>query len=401
MFRTRALMQLIPKGCGVLRAQRRLIHSHMEGMTKAAVNLGMKYARNGLLESDDYYTNGVPECQFKFDHEKYGSITKLFDSHRHVDPFVHVQNDLQGVTECIKDIVGSDHKVLNTVASYFIEAAGKRVRPAIVLLVAESLHGGELPSEEQGRIAQISEMIHTASLLHDDVIDKSDTRRGLKTINKMFGNKMAVLGGDFLLARASLTLARLKDPVVIELMSTIIEHLVKGELMQIHKAEPGNGISNYITKSYYKTASLMANSCKSAAILGGHEDRVQELAYEYGKNLGLAFQVVDDLLDFESTSDALGKPTLADINAGLATAPVLYAAQNFPEVQPLIDRKFSQVGDVQLALHYVEKSGALGETRTLATSFAESAVAAACEMPECTARSALIALVERVLLRNR
>mmetsp|Transcript_2970 Transcript_2970/g.6938 ORF Transcript_2970/g.6938 Transcript_2970/m.6938 type:complete len:399 (-) Transcript_2970:283-1479(-) len=376
---------------------------HLEGAAKAAVNMGMKYARNGILESDDFYVNGLPESQIKFDARKHGSLTKVFDDHRHVDPFAHVQDDLNSVADCIKDIIGSDHKVLNTVANYFIEAAGKRIRPAIVMLVAETLNGGESANHEQSRVAQIAEMIHTASLLHDDVIDKSDTRRGMKTINKMFGNKLAVLGGDFLLARTSIALARLKDPRVIELIATVLEHLVKGELMQIHKIEGINGsrVTHYVTKSFYKTASLMANSCKSAAIMGGHGEREQELAYEYGKNLGLAFQVVDDLLDFEGNTDAMGKPTLADINSGLATAPVLYAAAHFAEMEPLIDRKFSQVGDVQLALHYVEKSGALGETRSLATSYAEAAVAAACEMPDTDARSALIALVERVLLRNR
>ncbi|GAB5359283.1 hypothetical protein AAMO2058_000531100 [Amorphochlora amoebiformis] len=372
---------------------------HLEGFTKAAAQVGMKMAKDKFLETDDYYTKGVPDSELKFDYDKYGSLTKVFDDHRHVDPFTHVKDELDSVTDCIKDIVGSDHKVLNTVASYFIEAAGKRIRPAIVMLLSEALQKGNEPTERQARIAQISEMIHTASLLHDDVIDKSDSRRGLKTINKLFGNKMAVLGGDFLLARASLTLARLRDPTVIELMSTIIEHLVKGELMQLHKAEPS--ISNYVTKSYYKTASLMANSCKSAAILGGHDENMQLVAYEYGKNVGLAFQIVDDLLDFEGNTDDLGKPTLSDIHSGLATAPVLYAAQHFNEMQPLIDRKFSQVGDVQLALHYVEKSGALGETRALATSYAEAAVAAACQLPASNAQSALIALVERVLLRNR
>lgn len=167
------------------------------------------------------------------------------------------------------------------------------------------------------------------------------------------------------------------------------------------RADPGNGLNHYITKSYYKTASLIANSCQSAAILGGHGAEEQEIAYEYGKNLGLAFQVVDDLLDFQGCEAELGKPALADITSGLATAPVLYAAQHYAEMQPLIDRKFSQVGDVQLALHYVEKSGALNETRSLASSYAESAVAAAIKLPDTPSRSALISLVERVLMRNR
>lgn len=373
----------------------------MEGVVKHAASVGAQIAQNGILSQDDYYVNGVPKSPFALDVGTDGTLAQVFAAHRHVDPFAHVQEELNGVTDFIQDLVGSDHKVLSTVASYFIESAGKRIRPAIVIMMSEALRSGERAVMKQNNIAQIAEMIHTASLLHDDVIDKSDTRRGLKTINKVFGNKLAVLGGDFLLARASLLLATLGNPRVIELMSTIIEHLVKGELMQIHKADPGNGLNHYITKSYYKTASLIANSCQSAAILGGHGAEEQEIAYEYGKNLGLAFQVVDDLLDFQGCEAELGKPALADITSGLATAPVLYAAQHYAEMQPLIDRKFSQVGDVQLALHYVEKSGALNETRSLASSYAESAVAAAIKLPDTPSRSALISLVERVLMRNR
>lgn len=207
----------------------------MEGVVKHAASVGAQIAQNGILSQDDYYVNGVPKSPFALDVGTDGTLAQVFAAHRHVDPFAHVQEELNGVTDFIQDLVGSDHKVLSTVASYFIESAGKRIRPAIVIMMSEALRSGERAVMKQNNIAQIAEMIHTASLLHDDVIDKSDTRRGLKTINKVFGNKLAVLGGDFLLARASLLLATLGNPRVIELMSTIIEHLVKGELMQIHK----------------------------------------------------------------------------------------------------------------------------------------------------------------------
>merc|ERR1719491_1563283 len=213
--------------------------------------------------------------------------------------------------------------------------------------------------EQQYRLAEISEMIHTASLFHDDVIDGADTRRGAPAVHKVFGNKMAILAGDYLLARASIFLARLRDVEVVETMSTIIEHLVRGEVMQmkgtITTSSNNTSTTNlaeerliqYLRKNFYKTASLMANSCKSAAILGGYNDTIVTAAYRYGKHLGVAFQLVDDILDFDGSASVMGKPALADLHAGLATAPVLFAAEMFPlEMQPLMERKFREEGDI-------------------------------------------------------
>jgi geranylgeranyl pyrophosphate synthase len=132
-------------------------------------------------------------------------------------------------------------------------------------------------------------------------------------------------------------------------MSQVIEHLVKGEVMQL-KPKSDNvlaRVENYVTKSFYKTASLIAHSCQSAAILGGHDKKTQEIAFEIGKYIGLSFQIVDDLLDFTGSSQQLGKPALQDLSQGLATAPILFAAEEYPELYELMDRKFSQQGDVQ------------------------------------------------------
>jgi len=201
-------------------------------------------------------------------------------------------------------------------------------------------------------------MIHTASLFHDDVIDEADARRGVPSINKLYGNKMAILAGDFLLARASVSLARLRNVEVVELLSTVIEHLVKGEVMQSRPQAllDGSGATDdgraaleyYLHKNYYKTGSLMANSCRAAVLLAGHGEALQAQAFAYGRHVGLAFQLVDDVLDFEQSSEILGKPALNDLRQGLATAPVLLAAQRFPrEVAELIKRKFRSEGDVE------------------------------------------------------
>lgn len=243
-------------------------------------------------------------------------------------------------------------------------------------------------------------MIHTATLLHDDVIDEADARRGMPSANKLFGDKMAILAGDFLLARSSICLARLRNLAVIELMSTAIEHLVKGEVMQmkpLHEASL-SALEYYCRKNYYKTGSLMSNSCKSVLVLGGHSPEICDLGFAYGKHLGLAFQLIDDVLDFD-TSNKSGKPALADLTSGLATAPVLFAAQDFPELHAVIRRKFSEPGDIDLVLDRVERSHGLKQTKALAltqSNFAQELVSSLAPSPS---RDALQILAQRIIHR--
>jgi hexaprenyl-diphosphate synthase len=209
-----------------------------------------------------------------------------------------------------------------------------------------------LPS--QRRLAEITELIHTASLLHDDVIDVSAMRRSQPSANTLFGNKMAVLAGDFLLGRASVALARLRDPEVTELLATVIANLVEGEFMQLKNTaldekEPRwseDTIAYYLQKTYLKSASLISKSCRAAALLGNSVPEIVEAAYSYGRNLGLAFQLVDDMLDYTISGAELGKPAGADLELGLATAPLLFAWKERPELGKLVGRKFAGEGDV-------------------------------------------------------
>jgi len=340
-------------------------------------------------------------------------------------------------------------------------------------------------------------MIHTASLFHDDVIDKSDVRRGVPSINKAFGNKLAILAGDFLLARASICLARLRDIEVVEVskrgradgrrthtpyapythtvrtvhthtgtgaplpslsslihsrtlthtrkvMSSIIEHLVKGEVMQmkvlrLSESDSGNTavMEYYLKKNFYKTASLMANSCMSTAILGGSSPTQVEAAYLYGKHIGCAFQLIDDVLDFEGGIASTGKPALADLQVrkgsafccaratsksrprttpaptlalvltlaslvqlGISTAPVLFAAEEFPVLYEMIERKFEGPGDIDVAVDVINKSAGLARTKVLAQVHAEKAVEAVMKLPESEYRDALVHLAHKVLIRK-
>ena len=222
------------------------------------------------------------------------------------------------------------------------------------------------------------------------------------------GNKLAILGGDFLLARASIALASLRDPDVIEMLARVIEHLVTGEVMQMTaKEDRRTSFDYYKRKTYYKTASLVANSARAVAALGGHSAPVADDAYAYGKHVGLAFQFVDDYLDYTSSSYLLGKPAGNDLRQGIATAPVLFAAEERPELNQLIRRKFKEPGDVERALEAVQATDGLERTRLLAAEHAAAAVAALERLPPTAsaealvARQALVSITERVLSRRK
>jgi hexaprenyl-diphosphate synthase len=322
-----------------------------------------------------------------------------------IDPLRTVAKEMKFLTKNIRQLLGSGHPGLDRVAKYYTQSEGKYVRPMLVLLMSrataltpKALRTETPPSQQlidssispasllndsnptapdyasltatddslyragdsdilpsQRRLAEITELIHTASLLHDDVIDHSLSRRGSPSANIAFGNKMAVLAGDFLLGRASVALARLRDPEVTELLATVIANLVEGEFMQLKNTAQdekspvytSDTLNYYLQKTYLKSASLISKSCRAAALLGQSAPDVVDAAYLYGKNLGLAFQLVDDMLDYTITAEELGKPAGADLELGLATAPLLFAWERNGELGALVGRKFSREGDVQ------------------------------------------------------
>nr|KJB07794.1 hypothetical protein B456_001G118100 [Gossypium raimondii] len=271
--------------------------------------------------------------------------------------------------------------------------------------------GDTLPTDlrtRQQRIAEITEMIHVASLLHDDVLDDADTRRGVGSLNAVMGNKLAVLAGDFLLSRACLTLASLKNTEVVTLIATVVENLVTGETMQLTTASNKRfSMEYYMQKTYNKTASLMSNSCKSVALLAGHTTVIAMLAFEYGKNLGLAFQLIDDVLDFTGTSASLGKGSLSDIRHGIITAPILFAMEEYPQLRAVVDKGFDNPANVDMALEYLGKSRGIERTKELAMKHANLAAAAIESLPQSDdedvikSRQALIDLTQRVITRNK
>ncbi|XWS12323.1 hypothetical protein CRYUN_Cryun37aG0079900 [Craigia yunnanensis] len=247
-----------------------------------------------------------------------------------VDPFSLVADEISLVSKRLRSSAVAKVPELASAAGYFFKEGveGKRTCSMVLLLMATAMdiHRPESPfncigdtlrtelRRRQQLIAEITEMIHVASLIHDDVLDDADIRRGIGSLNFVVGNKLAVLAGDFLLFRALRALASLKNMEVVSILVTAVENLVTGETMQMAATiEQHCSMEYYMQKTYYKTASLISNSCKAIALLSDQTPGVAMLAFEYGKNLGLAYQFIDDILDFTGTSTSLGKGSLSDI----------------------------------------------------------------------------------------
>ena len=311
-----------------------------------------------------------------------------------------VEADLSLLTDNLKQLVGARHPILYAAAEHLFGAGGKRIRPAIVLLLSRAtVMEAEIPARHF-RLAEITEMIHTASLVHDDVVDESSLRRGVPTVHSSFNNRVAVLAGDFLFAQSSWHLANLDDLTVVKLLSRVIMDLAEGEIQQgLNRFDTTLSIDAYLMKSYYKTASLIANSCKSVGVLSQTSDALAESFYQYGRNLGLAFQIVDDILDFTGSEDVLGKPAGSDLLSGNLTAPVLYAMEETPYLTTLIEREFAQDGDFDEAMALVKASQGIERSRELASQHVKQAVVNLTELPQSEPKRALEALSDYVLSR--
>ena len=314
--------------------------------------------------------------------------------------FTPVENDLHLLTDNLKRLVGARHPILGAAAEHLFDAGGKRVRPAIVLLVSRATMLDLEITSRHRRLAEITEMIHTASLVHDDVVDEAALRRNVPTVNSLFDNRIAVLAGDFLFAQSSWYLANLDNLQVVKLLSEVIRDFAEGEIFQgINRFDTSLTLEAYLDKSYYKTASLMANSSKSAAILSDASAEVIDSLYNYGKYLGLAFQIVDDILDFTSPTEVLGKPSGSDLISGNITAPALFAMEETPYLETLIQREFSEEGDIDKALSIISESQGIERSQELAAYHGQLALKQlACLKPSPYSQS-LTDIVDYVLSR--
>ncbi|KAM7176540.1 all trans-polyprenyl-diphosphate synthase PDSS1 isoform 2-T2 [Macrochelys suwanniensis] len=333
------------------------------------------------------------------------SCSKTVTDEKYKDPFKIGRKDLKNLYEDIKKELFVSTAELREMCEYYFDGKGKAFRPMIVVLMARACNihhnnAGEVQASQRS-VAIIAEMIHTASLVHDDVIDDANSRRGKMTVNQIWGERKAVLAGDFILSAASVALARIGNTTIISVLSQVIEDLVNSFSWAPKKMK----MRDLLTTSRRPLRRLQVLSQtvvkQYVSILGCPDPKIHEIAYQYGKNVGIAFQLIDDVLDFTSCADQLGKPAAADLKLGLATGPVLFACQQFPEMNAMIMRRFSLPGDVERARQYVLQSDGVQQTTYLAQRYCHEAMKEISKLRPSPERDALIQLTETVLTRDK
>ncbi len=305
------------------------------------------------------------------------------------------------VDALIRKRLSSQVALIDQISRYIIEAGGKRIRPRLVLLFAQAL-GYEGP--ERFELAAIVEFIHTATLLHDDVVDESALRRGRATANAMFGNAASVLVGDFLYSRAFQMMVTINRMRVLEVLADATNVIAEGEVLQLlNMHDPDISVEDYLRVIRFKTAKLFEASARLGAVLGGASPELEESCADFGRSLGTAFQLVDDLLDYEGHADEMGKNVGDDLREGKPTLPLLLAmARAEPKERELI-RHAVQHGEMhKLAeiLSIVRRTGALEATRDAARAEAELARSRLAGLAPSAARDALLDLCVRSVHRS-
>lgn len=309
--------------------------------------------------------------------------------------------EMKEVDAVIVRRLASDVALINQISHYIISAGGKRIRPLLVLLFSRAL-GFEGP--ERFELAATVEFIHTATLLHDDVVDESDLRRGRQTANALFGNAASVLVGDFVYSRAFQMMVSVNRMRVLEVLADATNVIAEGEVLQLmNMHDPDLAVEDYLRVIRFKTAKLFEASARLGAVLANVPTHVEEACAAYGRSLGTAFQLVDDLLDYEGTTGQLGKNVGDDLREGKPTLPLLVAMERASPTERALLRHAIEHGEVDKLPQIVEvvrQTGALAATRDAARSEAEAASKQLAVLPESSFREALLEFCVRSVERS-
>jgi octaprenyl-diphosphate synthase len=318
-----------------------------------------------------------------------------------------VRPDLAAVDATIRSGLKSVVPLVDQIADYIIGGGGKRLRPLLVVLAGRACGAGNpaaAPGVAHIQAAAFIEFIHTATLLHDDVVDMSALRRGRDTANEVFGNQASVLVGDFVYSRAFQMMAAVRSQRVIEIMAEATNVIAEGEVLQLMNArDPGTTEQRYLEVIHRKTAQLFQAGAEVGAVVSGATPDVQRALARYGKHLGTAYQLVDDVLDYQSDPETRGKNLGDDLAEGKPTLPLIHALRTGgAEAAALIRTAIASGGREQLAaiLAAIESTGGLEYTARLAQSEAELALAALAALPATPFRTGLAALARFAIERK-
>ncbi len=290
-------------------------------------------------------------------------------------PLNSINNEITQLNKNLNKMIATDNPILYAASEQLFNAGGKRIRPVIIFLISKFISSTDIISTEQKRLAEITEIIHTASLVHDDIIDNCDTRRGISTVHNVFSNKIAVLAGDFLFAQSSWYLANLNNLNVVKTISKIITDFAEGEIQQGTKSfNTKISVPEYIEKSFYKTASLLACSSKATVMLQNDNINTQNDFYLYGKHIGLAFQIIDDILDVKGTFNQLGKPPGSDLKNGNLTATLILALSKEPQLKNMIDKEFQFQQYINETINKIKMTNAIQKAQDMAEEHIQLAI---------------------------
>ncbi|SEQ15482.1 octaprenyl-diphosphate synthase [Solimonas aquatica] len=304
-----------------------------------------------------------------------------------------ITDDMQQVDATIRARLSSEVVLINEIGAHIVSAGGKRLRPALVLMAARALG---CSSSEPVLHAAMIEFIHSSTLLHDDVVDESGLRRGLKTANAIWGNAGAVLSGDFLYSRAFQMMVESGRMRVLQVMADATNAIAEGEVLQLlNCGDPDTDEARYLRVIELKTARLFEAGCRLGAIAAEQDETVQARLHAYGHHLGLAFQLIDDVLDYTADSAESGKAVGNDLAEGKPTLPLIHAMREGSTAQRELIRKAIREGDAR-QLHeivaIVKATGAIPYTQAMAQQQSERAIAALDGLPDTPHRRSMIAL---------
>lgn len=304
-----------------------------------------------------------------------------------------IKDDMEAVNELVHEKLRSGVPLIDQLGNYIVNSGGKRLRPALVLLSANCF---AYPDRDHIKLAAIIEFIHTATLLHDDVVDASMLRRGKATVNQRWGNEASVLVGDFLYSRAFQMMVEVQSAHIMAILADATNTIAEGEVQQLlNRGDPDTTEQRYLEVVHNKTAKLFEAAAQAGAVIAGQDRQTERAMAVYGKHLGIAYQLIDDVLDYSASSERLGKNIGDDLAEGKPTLPLLYALWHGSHQQTAVIKSAIHHGgrrDLEQINAAIEATGALSYTAERARKEAGIAMEAIATLPRSEYQEALLAL---------
>jgi octaprenyl-diphosphate synthase len=314
------------------------------------------------------------------------------------------RDELDGVEDQVRKHLDSSVTLVNTVAAHILSSGGKRIRPLLLLLCAR-LCG--YTASEHHVLGCLVEYIHTATLLHDDVLDDADIRRGRQTARKVWGNQISILVGDYLYSKAMYQIVGFRSQAINEVLSEACQKMAEGEVLQLYyNGNPQITESEYLRIVEYKTAGLIAAACRIGAIVGGATDTQQMALYRFGQHIGVAFQVADDTLDYAADGDRLGKSLGQDLRQGRTTLPLLHLLQHCPEqdrqmIKDRMETRSLTEADLLRIVTLMQEYGSIAYAMDRARQFVAAATMDLAQFEDSSPKRALSVVADYMVNRDR